>query len=420
MHSTRNDLSENTGTTELHEAAKWGEYNQALDLKEKRNDEFLKFLIKADYNGDLPLDRAAARGHYNIVEMLINAHSLPNCSYHGLAKNNYTPFLSAVRWYCKVLDGTYTRGGVTGKFNTVVNDKQDYKKDYINIIKLLIQRFPQHISKADDKGLNAMHYAVMHLNHAMDKTTNQKVQNALIELVKLLRESGLSFHMGVNSGPSPISHASARIKYTLEGIDSTVARKEKEKEAASNAKAARSKTNSELEKYTYKEYSYDYDLVPQVDTITVKSGQEDKLVSDEEDDLADPQINSTKSRQKKTSATTHQKQARPIDFSELANLIFKKFQKNTNYQARTPSESQFDNAIVSKLEDLLKKSLSPMQIVTYQDQKALVTPLADAIKLQSHTSGFLCCAKTRRWLELDEHVVQSVLNGNHSYMKKLS
>src|SRR3990167_9910996 len=89
--------------TPLHEAALQGHEQKVKDiLCNLCNFAMLNLIDEAECT---PLDRAAARGHAGIVKCLVAAHKASGHDYQMQNKNCYTPLLSAVRWFYKVLDG---------------------------------------------------------------------------------------------------------------------------------------------------------------------------------------------------------------------------------------------------------------------------------------------------------------------------
>jgi hypothetical protein len=166
-------------STSLHKAALFGNVHQVKDLA-KQELSFYKQLTTKDENDNLSLDRAAPRGHYEIVKMLVEAHKKPGNEYVIHNAQKYSPFLSAVRWYLKVLDnkeelvaGNDKLGEFRkGKFNV----GKSFSKDYLNIIKLLAKEYPEHTTKPDNKGCNAMVYAIYHFNSARIAVDNDKAQ----------------------------------------------------------------------------------------------------------------------------------------------------------------------------------------------------------------------------------------------------
>lgn len=117
MSLIRNQLvNHNVINTVLHKAALHGNYQQVLQLKNDNPTYFLEMLMTRDKNDDFPLDRAAARGHYEIVKLLVEEHKQNKLQYAGNDRN-YNPLLSAIRWYCKVIDNTYDKFALHGKFN---------------------------------------------------------------------------------------------------------------------------------------------------------------------------------------------------------------------------------------------------------------------------------------------------------------
>lgn len=193
-------------TTPLHEACLNGEYNVVKELLANDKIQFQQMLNTIDYNNNLPLDRVAARGHKRIAELLIQAHKESNdCDYIIYNKQEYTPLLSAVRWYCKVLDGTYAKGNcLLGKFNTASN----FKRDYMNLIKLLMDSYPEHKNTTDNKGCNSLYYVILHLAEAIkSKAGDNKNVVALSRLSDLLIKEGVSLDITNKQGWSPRSRA---------------------------------------------------------------------------------------------------------------------------------------------------------------------------------------------------------------------
>lgn len=176
------DIPNKDAPTPFHQAALFGyaDYVEKLitrknlsieektffrDHKEKYSlDAIKRMLITPDSNNNLPLDRAAARGHFYVVKMLISLHkaegypdypdTIPN-------KQQFSPLLSAVYWYFKVLKGLTPEEARVGKFVTGEQAPKCYKE----MIDLLILSYPQHVIKnADDKGRNALYFLIQHMS----------------------------------------------------------------------------------------------------------------------------------------------------------------------------------------------------------------------------------------------------------------
>lgn len=157
-------------STSLHQAVLSGDIEKLKIIAAKDEASFNEQLTTKDANDNLPLDRACPRGHYEIVKLLIEAHKKPGNKYVMHNKQNYYPFLSAVRWYFKVLDDS--DGLTNGKFNTGTN----CSRDYMNIIQLLAKEYPEHTTISDNKGCNALVYAINHFNNACHKNDTVKIE----------------------------------------------------------------------------------------------------------------------------------------------------------------------------------------------------------------------------------------------------
>lgn len=165
-------------TTALHQAALSGNVRQVKTLAEQEAN-FNQQLLSPDSNDNLPLDRACPRGHYEIVSMLVAAHKKPGCEYVMHNKQNYYPFLSTVRWYLKALDGEVSG---YGRFNS----QKNFSKDYMNIIHLLAKEYPDHMLKSDNKGCNALVYAINHFNNACIEKNASKIERIKVLLQFLI------------------------------------------------------------------------------------------------------------------------------------------------------------------------------------------------------------------------------------------
>src|SRR5690349_18829197 len=129
-----NDKRYSKMTTNLHQAVMVGDLAKVLNLKRTNYENFIEMLVTPDGNGDLPLDRAAARGHYEIVVILLNEHHISKQAYTINNKQHYTPLLSAVRAYLQIIADNYQKKGdyyAHGIFNI-----ENANADYLAIIKL--------------------------------------------------------------------------------------------------------------------------------------------------------------------------------------------------------------------------------------------------------------------------------------------
>lgn len=183
-------IKQSTQTTALHQAVLNGELLSVRELMGEA-DTFNQQLHFVDYNNNLPLDRACPRGHFEIVELLVNAHKKPGNEYVMHNPQNYYPFLSTVRWYLKVLDNAKNQLNVG-----VFNRSENFSEDYVKIIRLLAKEYSETVGNCDNKGLNALDYAIIHLSHAMGKKKLSSEKIVKIEaLIEMLMDFNLSYNV---------------------------------------------------------------------------------------------------------------------------------------------------------------------------------------------------------------------------------
>ncbi|WP_298622603.1 hypothetical protein [uncultured Legionella sp.] len=180
-------------TTSLHQAALFGDLKKTIDLA-KQAEIFNKQLTTVDNNDNLPLDRACPRGHYAIVKILVEAHKKPGNEYVMHNKQNYYPFLSTARWYLKALDGINENEARCGHFNS----EKMFSQDYMNILRLLAQEYPEHVAISDNKGCNALVYAIYHFHNALIAKDSGK-----ISAIKVLLEFLIKIEVPVQKSKIP-------------------------------------------------------------------------------------------------------------------------------------------------------------------------------------------------------------------------
>lgn len=178
-------------TTKLHQAALIGNVNEVNLLL--RNPKNHWMLTQADSNGDLPLDRAAPRGHDEVVKVLIDFHKSLGINYVIKNANGYHPLLSAAKWWFKVTAGATAENLRLGIFN-IKNAHIAYPK----IIKLLVENYASitktnlSATSKDNTSSNALYYIVRLMSISKN---NLKVLPKTKEIAQLLLNVGFSLNV---------------------------------------------------------------------------------------------------------------------------------------------------------------------------------------------------------------------------------
>ncbi|MBV8802561.1 MAG: hypothetical protein JO131_06295, partial [Gammaproteobacteria bacterium] len=156
------------------------------------------FIILPDYNNDLLIDRAATRGHFDVVKELIKVHSnsIYKYSIHNLA--GFHPLISAAYWWNKTLEGLKDRDKRLGIFNETESHLHYYK-----IMRDLISNYDRicnktvNLSTADiTHNTNALYYIVRLLCQNYSHVGNIEIhkKNAF-NIAKKLISCGVSLRL---------------------------------------------------------------------------------------------------------------------------------------------------------------------------------------------------------------------------------
>ncbi|OGT37189.1 MAG: hypothetical protein A3F12_04190 [Gammaproteobacteria bacterium RIFCSPHIGHO2_12_FULL_38_14] len=411
MHSFDQTTSEFTA---LHGAAIYGNLHTVEELLNEDRVSFLQMLVTEDENKNLPLDRAAPRGHFQIVKILIEAHkSIDSKDYVMHNQQSYTPLLSTVRWYLKVLDGSYNKGTLSGIFNT----RKNKDSEYLNIIRLLIQQYPEWINQCDNKGHNALYYVV----HAVaDAVYNEN--HLLLEKTKtvaaILMSNGCNFDDISNNKNSP--HDLARIR-RIDSIFLKIQEDiEKQKENERNQKILilplKEKPTENLKN------------PPQNNTKTnkdcfIKKTHKNKRKTTNSNFSYYPLLNALESDNKninpgkyfdenKNQVTpTVFKQKNNIDEKQVIDEVVKNFKFRKNYQNRS------NNGKIKINEKIVRENLKEFIIKNdinnlINDDQHLIKKIADCLDIEEMTTGFLCCKKTTVLITFNDFMAQESLACN--------
>jgi len=450
------DRKDTQQRSELHEAALFGKHEDALKLKQS-HPEYLNMLQMRDEDSDcLPLDRAAARGHFAMVEFLVNEHKKNKIKY-STNKENYSPLLSVVRWYCKVLDGTYADNVLVGQFNT--GETSD--TGYLNIIRLLMQEFPEHIHMPDNKGLYAMHYVFFHLKNAI-KSGDQDNKEKLTNLVKILIENGMSLDrsykslsprgMANNDENKTISSAVIDIFNKVENKVKPVKQSmaSLQKAVSTNDIKTTAHRNNSKKRNTAKDealidlQSFEIDFVPALNSnniaVAVAPKETDKIIpvtpklpkKVPNKNIASEQKLSTAQQLTTPNNRKQHTKKNPVILSEnestltknecqqLAVDIFNTFKTTTNYRTNSDKEDLQQKMLIEQIAKiLLDNSCEQLTKKCHQNRGNVVSDLSKTLRLESITTGFLCCRNTKRWLEFDEAAFNKMIKGDHLKQKTL-
>ena len=180
IHPLRHDPSD------LALAARNGD-TKMVQLLLNNADNIYELISTQNVHGESALPIAAARGHIEIVKLIITKYKELE-DYVGpipLVKNNYTSLLTAIRSYAKILDGTQVKVGVYNE------NKVD--SSYFGIIQKLLNTFPDDVDIPDNKGCTPLYYAA--LEFAKYKKGNKESKNGnrveiFDKIIKILIEYG--------------------------------------------------------------------------------------------------------------------------------------------------------------------------------------------------------------------------------------
>jgi hypothetical protein len=445
------DRNPSKHTTKLHNAALDGDFAKVQGLKES-DPEFLNMLTTRDHNQDLPLDRAAARGHYPIVELLVKEHKINKKPYF-VNSRNYSALLSAIRWYCKVLDGTYKERIVVGEFNT--GETKD--NDYLNVIKLLMKEYPEHIHKVDNKNLYGLHYVFFHFREAI-KNKNDTNINALKQLIMVLIQNGMSpyllcgeespFSMATQNGDHPFLNT---VKQAEDSINSnpipcletdekevsaqTTSTSSSSSDSSKSRNLARKKSKPVSASRTSNQFEY---LIGSVDPINITDTEVPDRIENSE------KINESLSKIKKDNihptGIKEKHKTRVNDkhfkvnkdkkqneskanikkeyYEKLADDIFENFKLTVNYKPSGEKDNLKCAEIKKRMVELLNDNYSHLDKKFSQNKrKRLIINLSKSLSLESITTGFLCCRKTKKWIALNEETFTEALINNKKKLK---
>jgi len=179
----------------LHYAAIHGDEKTAKKILENPENHYLVSL--ADSNGDLPLDRAAARGHDEISNLFIQIHATTEYKYFRENSQGFHPIISAAYWWNKTLQGLTQWDKRLGTFN-----ETNPEKAFFNIMKNLITYYPSickdvTLSSPDQAhNTNALYFIVILMCNSSAAVGNIDIhKNNAKHIAKKLIEQGVSLRL---------------------------------------------------------------------------------------------------------------------------------------------------------------------------------------------------------------------------------
>lgn len=405
-------------TTPLHKAALLGDYKNYLELK--KNTKFFTWLITPDFNGDLPLDRAAARGHWEIVKDLITMHkSSDDTDYnYDHTPHLYTALLSAVKWSFKVLDGTYNINGQHGVFNTGPTSAKDYK----NIIRKLIRTYPDQVNHCDDQGCSPIYYAIHALGDAKEKA-NKKSSELAVQVIRVLLNHNASLE---NTGDKVRKNArmlaeQRNVLRELLAIESAVKQSQVSHDTLKNNKTVTtsegmlaipqvSDLKTPVTSINDNPITQTLDNPLTAEFKCVKRKAKKRIMESPEIELDDATryagllVEKTVDTLENDSSSLHNVNAdkkNAINPIKICDDVLNTFKKENNISGDTYVD-------IDALKSLCKNNKAIIEEMSVKTQKAFLRDLKNCLQYQTITSGFLFCRRVKKIITLDKLMLEAI------------
>lgn len=408
-------------TNPVYQAALFGDYNTLVKLQKENSAEFQNMVILKDEYGVCAIEVAAARGHFDIVKLLLAAYeSGPEFKYQCTTSHDYTHILTAVRGYLNSLNPTtpkeYFRSGTF-----IANTAKNFNENYLGIIELLLNHYPELANACDDKGLNALYYTVHNIADGHE-TRNENLLRQSLKLARLLLRHGVELD---NKGYSKFHHSvalhSARglaVKRNVHNILAII-----ENGCKTNAKPQPSTTTivgAELAtpikrtkekepvqvKITLPEYWEEFPIEEEFIPVAgnMKSRRQlringsDAEKPDSKFAILDLEVaNTTTSALRSRSSFFQPDKTRDFNKKQFVTDVMDNYKK----YAELEQVSAVINAFVTR-------NFQAIIALSHCEQRELKSNLKLCLKLEKITEGFLFCKRERTILSVDNFLMEEI------------